>query len=191
MFAIALLAIARYAITSQVSRYPLNNFRRSKMNRFAIVASLCVTFTAPVATFAEENEGRRLADLAFSSLDTADRGDIDQGEFSNFGSDVFLSMDGDENGSLSLKEFMSWDYGMSGVAEERGRVEAYETALRIVFAFWDRDGDGNVSRTEHRQSLNFDFQRADTDNDTLLSQEEFTSGFSVMVALRAALDPNL
>jgi len=161
------------------------------MNRFAFAASLCVAFTAPVAAIAEENEGRRLAELAFSGLDTADRGHIDQGEFTNFGSDVFYSMDYDQNDSLSLDEFMNWDYGMSGVAEERGRVEAYETALRVVFAFWDRDGDGDVNRTEHRQSLNFDFQRADVNGDALLTQEEFTSGFSVMVALRAALDPNL
>ncbi|MEL6465284.1 MAG: hypothetical protein AAFQ58_09975 [Pseudomonadota bacterium] len=46
-----------------------------------------------------------------------------------------------------------------------------------------------ISRTEHRQSLNFDFQRADTDNDALLTEDEFTGGFSVMVALRAAINP--
>lgn len=55
--------------------------------------------------------------------------------------------------------------------------------------FWDRNGDGVISRTEHRQSLNFDFQRADTDNDALLTEDEFTGGFSVMVALRAAINP--
>jgi len=161
------------------------------MHRLVLAACLATAFAAPTVAAAQENEGRRLAELAFSGLDTADRGYIDMGEFSNFGNDVFASMDSDENGSLSIGEFMSWDYGMSEIAEELGRVEAYETALRVVFAFWDRDGDGNISRTEHRKSLYSDFQRADTDNDALLTQEEFTSGFSVMVALRAALDPNL
>ena len=161
------------------------------MIRFAFAATLCVAVAAPLAAAAQENEGRRLAELAFTSIDTADRGYADMGEFMNFGGDVFYSMDADENNALSIDEFMAWDYGMLNVAEERGRVEAYETALRVVFAFWDRDGDGAVSRTEHRQSLTFDFRRADINDDTVLTAEEFTSGFSVMVALRAALDPNL
>jgi len=98
-------------------------------------------------------------------------------------------MDQDENGRLSLAEYLSWDYGMAVVAQEAGREDAYETALRVVFAFWDRNGDNAVSRTEHRQSLNFDFQRADANGDAVLTAEEFTSGFSVMVALRAAINP--
>lgn len=143
----------------------------------------------PVATLAETSEGRRLAVLAFQSIDGADRGFIDQGEFANFGTDVFSSMDQDEDGKLSLKEFLEWDYGMLPLAQEAGREAAYETALRVVFAFWDRNGDNVISKTEHRKSLNYDFQRADTNNDALLSQDEFTSGFSVMVALRAAINP--
>ena len=98
-------------------------------------------------------------------------------------------MDTDEDGVLSLGEFMSWDYGMLPIAQEAGREDAYDTALRVVFAFWDRDGDGVISRTEHRQSLMADFQRADTDNDALMTRDEFTSGFSIMVALRAAINP--
>lgn len=158
--------------------------------RTILASILAATITAGAPAFAQEaGEGRRLAELAFSSLDTAGRGYIDQGEFSNFGGDVFVSMDFDENGSLSLSEFLSWDYGMEPLARKAGRLQAYETALRVVFAFWDRDGDGAISRTEHRQSLSVDFQRADTDNDAVLTSEEFTGGFSVMVALRAAINP--
>ncbi len=152
----------------------------------AVIAALTVSTHAHAQ---EEGEGRRLAQLAFSQLDTADRGFIDQGEFANFGSDVFLSMDSNQNDRLSLSEFLSWDYGMLPLAQEAGREAAYETALRVVFAFWDRNGNGEISKTEHRQSLNFDFQRADTTNDALLTEDEFTSGFSVMVALRAAINP--
>lgn len=162
------------------------------MFKSSIPLALPFALLAAVAspTFAEEaNEGKRLAELAFSQLDTADRGFIDQGEFSNFGGDVFVSMDGDESGKLSLLEFLSWDYGMLPVAQEAGREAAYETALRVVFAFWDRNGDGEINRTEHRQSLNFDFQRADVDGNALLSQAEFLGGFSVMVALRSAINP--
>lgn len=155
------------------------------MTKLALIAALSI----PTISAAQQSEGQRLAQLAFASADTSDRGYIDQGQFHSFGSDVFTSMDSDDNKKLTLKEFLSWDYGMKPLAEEVGREAAYETALRVVFAFWDRNGDNMISKTEHRLSMNFDFQRADTDNNAVLSRDEFTSGFSVMVALRAAINP--
>ncbi len=150
---------------------------------------LITALTTQTAAYAQESPGRDLAKLAFSSVDSAERGYIDLGEFSAFGADVFFSMDYDENNKLSLDEFLSWDFGMSQVAEDAGRAEAYETALRVVFAFWDRNGDNQISKTEHRQSLVADFNRADTDNNAVLSEAEFLGGFSVNVAARAAINP--
>ncbi|WP_372572628.1 signal transduction protein [Ruegeria jejuensis] len=161
------------------------------MTRKLAALSLCIFFASPMTATADENEGRRLAELAFASVDSADRGFIDMGEFTNFGTDVFVSMDSDDSGKISLEEYLAWDYGMASVAEDRNRVDAYETALRIVFAFRDRDGNGEISKTEHRQSMNFDFQRADLNGDAILTEREFLDGFPVMVALRAALDPDL
>jgi len=159
------------------------------MKRIVSTISTIAVLAAPTLLAAQDSEGRRLALLAFSQLDTAERGYIDQGDFTTFGSDVFFSMDYDESESLSLNEFINWDYGMLPLAQENGREDAYYTALRVVFAVWDRNGDNVISKTEHRQSLNVDFQRADTDNDAVLTSDEFTSGFSIMVALRAAIDP--
>lgn len=161
------------------------------MTRKLAALSLCMFLATPMAIAAGENEGRRLAKLAFASVDSADRGFIDMGEFTNFGTDVFVSMDSDDSGKISLEEYLAWDYGMASVAEDRDRVDAYETALRIVFAFRDRDGNGEISKTEHRQSMKFDFQRADLNGDAILTEREFLDGFPVMVALRAALDPDL
>lgn len=139
----------------------------------------------------EENEGRRLAELAFSALDTEGQGFINMSQYLRFGTEVFTSMDNDEDGLLTLPEFMAWDFGMKNVAEDRGLVPSYETALRVVYAFWDRNGDDQITSAEHGQSLALDYQRADTDQDTLLTEAEFLRGFSVMVALRAALAPDV
>ncbi len=155
------------------------------LTNLALIAALSL----PTTLFAQGSEGRRLAALAFSAIDLSDRGYIDQGEYSNFGDDVFISMDANDNGKLSLAEFLSWDYGMRPLAEEVGREAAYETALRVVFAFWDRNGDSQISKTEHRLSLDVDFRRADGNHDATLTEEEFVTGFSVMVALRAAISP--
>ncbi|WP_136439449.1 signal transduction protein [Pacificoceanicola onchidii] len=154
-----------------------------------IPALLIAALAAPVGALAQSSEGRDLAKLAFRSVDNAERGYIDQGEFTNFGSDVFVSMDFDENDKLSLDEFLSWDFGLDQVAEKAGRAEAYETALRVVFAFWDRDGDNQITRTEHRRSLLADFARADANDDAVLTEKEFLLGFSVNVAARAAINP--
>lgn len=160
-----------------------------KFTSLALALTLAIGTSGPL--FAQEtNDGKNLALLAFDSLDTSGRGFIDIGEFQNFGSEVFVSMDYDDNQHVNLDEFMSWDYGLRAVAAERGLENSYDTALKVVFAFWDRDGDGEISRTEHRRSLMRDFQRADLDGSATLSKPEFLGGFSVMVALRAALVPN-
>ena len=55
--------------------------------------------------------------------------------------------------------------------------------------FWDRNGNGEITATEQRQSLIADFMRADSNNDATLDEDEFTGGMSVLVALRAAINP--
>ncbi|QUS57118.1 EF-hand domain-containing protein [Pseudovibrio brasiliensis] len=145
----------------------------------------------PATLVANESEGRKLAELAFSSVKNSENDRIDRVAFSEFGENVFVSMDANDDDNLSFREYRSWDYGMMPLAEERGRVDAYNTAIRIVFAFKDRNGDGQISKAEHQQSMEFDFQRADSNADGYLTKDEFLNGHSIMVALRSALDPNL
>jgi len=137
----------------------------------------------------EQTAGRELAQQTFANIAGSDRGWIDQGGFANFGGGVFAAMDYDGDNKLSLSEFMVFDTGMRDIAEEAGRLENHDTAMRVVFAFWDRDGDGLVSKSEHTRSLSYDFRRADINDDARLEMEEFTNGFTVMVALRAAINP--
>lgn len=134
-------------------------------------------------------EGHRLAELTFESVDQAGRGFIDQGNMEALRADIFISQDSDENGRISESEMLGWDFGFSNIAEEEDKVLAYRTALRVVFSFWDRNGDGEISETEHRQAVVADFQRADLNNDAVLTEDEFVQGFSVLVAIRAALKP--
>ena len=147
--------------------------------------ALSLALAIPGVAFAQE--GKELAELVFESIDTAGRGYFDMGEFTNMGEDVFYSMDQDESGKVTLDEFMAWSFGASVIAEEKDRELAYETAMRVVFAFWDRNGDGALTRTEHRQSLVTDFQRADLNNDMTIDKDEYLNGFSVNIAQRAAI----
>jgi len=137
------------------------------------------------------SEGLRLAEVTFESVDTAGRGYVDMGNMENFRRLVFVSQDADDNHRVSLQEYLEWDYGFSNLAAETNRELAYITALKVVHSFWDLNGDGEVSEAEHRRSIMADFSRADLNNDAILSKEEFISGFSVLVALRAALKPDV
>lgn len=145
----------------------------------------------PMAAASEKHAGRLTAELTFDSIDTADKGFIHQGDLEEFRSSVFSSMDYDDSSKLTYQEFAAWDPGFSSIAEEEGKSEAYTTATKIVFAFWDRNGDGEISEAEMRFAMNADFRRADLDDNGILSQTEFIQGFAVIVAMRAAIRPDL
>lgn len=156
---------------------------------FAAALSASVSLSGSASTNGK-NTAIELARAGFNTIDTTDRGFVDWGQFYGHAENIFVSMDSDDNGLLEQSEFLFWDYGMNAVAEELDRVAAYDAALRVVFAFWDRDGDGTISKREHRKALQADFDRADLNENAVLSENEFLSGFTVMLAIRAALSSN-
>ena len=152
-----------------------------------MITACVFAFTTTLA-FAE-SEGKQLARLGFMGADANSDGILTAPEMQTMGRDIFVSMDGDEDESLSVEEFSSWGFGMRNIAEETGRVQAYDTALKIVFGLWDRNKDNAVSALEHRQAVSFDMMRADLNQDGQLTESEFLGSFILNVALRAALKP--
>lgn len=161
----------------------------------AVIATLIATgmtsITASSALAEDMHPGKKLAITAFESVDDKERGFIDMGEFNAYGENVFVSMDANDDGNVDVDEFLEWDIGMKPIAEEAGAADAFKTAMRVVHSFWDRNGDGQMSRSEHRSSTIYDFQRADLDGDAVLTSDEFVNGFTVMKAARAAIAPNV
>ncbi len=141
----------------------------------------------PIIPAHAQSEGADLAILAFTSTDENSDGKLSMTEMRQQGASIFVSMDADDNASLTFGEFSSWGFGMQNFAEDLNRIGRYETALKIVFDLWDRDKDGNVTTREHREGVVADTIRADMDNNGRLSQSEFLGAFVLNVALRAAL----
>lgn len=153
-----------------------------------------VWLLAPSQTATAEDtktEGRKVGETIFASMDPGGRGWIHSGDLEQFRASVFDGMDTDEDGKAIYAEFAAWDPGFAYVADATGRSDAYTTASKIVFAFWDRNGNGELTETEMRLAMTADFRRADLDDDALLSQDEFLLGFPIMLAMRAALRPDL
>lgn len=148
---------------------------------------------SPVMAMAQDSgtEGRVVGETIFATMDSARRGTIHMGDVERFRASVFAGMDADEDGQVTYAEFASWDPGFAAVARRAGRSEAYTTASKIVFAFWDRNGDGAMTEREMRFAMTSDFRRADLDDDALLTRDEFIAGFPIMVAMRAAIRPDL
>ncbi len=156
-----------------------------------VTAASIITLIALTGTTAfsagKTNEGKELAKMSFESIKRADRDFLDMGEMELFRDSLFVSMDQDDNSSLSFEEYFEWDYGFKLIAEKAGKQKEYLTAMKIMFALWDLDGDGQLTEAEHRQTLARDFQRADLNHDAVLSKPEFFGAFSMNVALKAAL----
>jgi hypothetical protein len=136
-------------------------------------------------------EGRKVGETIFDSMDSTGCGWIHSGDLERFRALVFESMDTDENATVTYAEFAAWDPGFAYVAEAKDRSDAYTTASKIVYALWDRNGNGEMTETEMRLAMTADFRRADLDDNAPLSPEEFLMGFPIMLAMRAALRPDI
>jgi len=156
----------------------------------SVLVGIAMAMAVAMPAGAEEQpDGRALAQLSFEALDEASKGYLDQGDMEVARRDIFTSMDADDSNSLEQSEFLNWGYGFQSIAEDEGKQLAYDTALKVVFSFWDRDGDGKITQTEHRKAVMADFNRADLNSNAVLEKSEFLGGFSVLVAIRAALKP--
>lgn len=155
-----------------------------------LTATCVLLLTLPGASIAQSDDatpGRDLAELIYGSIEDNPNGAADMGEFINFGQDIFISMASNEDGSIDPVEFSAWDFGFNFIAEDEGQQRAYETAQKVLFAFWDRDANGEINRTEYHKSMVADFRRADTNGDAFLSRDEFLGGYVINVAYRAAI----
>ncbi len=153
------------------------------------IASLAMLLVSPAA-LAESHQaspGKALAAIVYDSIDKNPDGFVDMNAFTSFGREIFVSMDFNDDGNITLDEFQDWDFGFNFIAEDIEQKRGYETAQKILFAFWDRNPDGAIARIEYQRAMVTDFIQADINNDTHLTEEEFLVGYIVNRAFRAAL----
>ena len=140
----------------------------------------------PLAAQAEDGsdlgiEGRKVGETLFETMDVAGRGKIHMGDLESFRSSVYAGMDYNDDRKVTYDEFAGWDPGFLFVAEGVGRKEAYTTASKIVFAFWDRNGNGELTEREMRFAMTADFRRAEH---TIHASKEHPSHLALQIATR-------
>ncbi|MCR9120948.1 MAG: hypothetical protein NXH91_01580 [Phyllobacteriaceae bacterium] len=158
----------------------------SLTHALAIVVAATPALAEQASTF-----GREVAVVAFRAIDEDGKGHVHMGHMEQFRQGVFAGMDYDNDGRVDFEEFSARDIGFEEAAVEEGRPEAVVTARRILFAMWDRNGDGRLTQSEHRFALSQDFRRADIDDNSVLDQDEYLIGYSVNLVMRAAIRPDI
>ena len=154
-----------------------------------LVASVAIA--GPAIAQDTKTAGQRLAEDIFASIDESGKGYIHLGDMERFRSGVFAGMDHDGDLKVTYGEFAAWDPGFAWIAGEEGSPDAFATATKIIFSFWDRNADFVLTEAEMRFAVNADFRRADIDDDAVLTQAEFLQSFGIIVAMRAAIRPDI
>lgn len=164
------------------------DMRRSPAHPLAI--AILVLAGSPAAaqrTVPFHDEGRALAEQLAGVIDENGDRIITPEELHDFGDLVFVSVDTDEDGAMSIDELAGWRFGMADIATFRDRDQAFRTTVSFVHDLFDRDNDGRVTAEEHTAEIDRSFVYADMDGDGLLTLEEYLDGFIFNIAMRNAL----
>lgn len=152
-------------------------------NTFSLrTAAFVTTFMIPVASFAQTAE--------WQYTDWDDDGNLELSEtefetgFAETGTFDAWDRDGDaalSDGEFATGTFADWDTDNDleiteeeyGIGTERWYGPDYDTP----FTDWDADASGVIDRTEFGEAWDNDYYTAwDEDDDSLLSEDEFTTG---------------
>lgn len=107
-----------------------------------------------------------------TAIDANSDGAISDDEAAAQVESVFLAMDTDEDGELTLEEFMAVRMG-PGEGRNAERQKAMQERKKARFTEMDTDKSGKVSKAEFIAAGKARFQAADTDKDGKVTPWEF------------------
>lgn len=164
------------------------------MMRYVLATALTVAVTPLMAQsedggdFAHGIDAARAAVEATAlELDVNNDQLISRSELMAAAFEGFSAYDVDESGDIDITEWTTAPFGFSEMARARGREQAYNAAMGLVFDLFDRDDDQLLSNGNFLAAMNGAFSYADMNKDDELTGEEFRRGFIMNVALRQAM----
>lgn len=150
----------------------------------ALLLGVCTSFSATVAFAASADMGSVDSGF-FKSVDLNNDGNISREELLHYTDQVFLSMDGNSDDTLTSEEFLEWDPGYLHLAEQMKKTEQLTAAKQAIYKTRDLNTDGTLEHDEFSTSTLYDFYKADTDKNRTLNQAEFLGEYSILKAVRA------
>lgn len=142
-----------------------------------VAAGLVAVLAATSAdvTLAQGGGGQGMKDR-FETIDADGDGRISGGEAAEWRETVFLTMDANEDGQLTLEEYMSIQLGRGADPEQRGpRYDEKQAEKEAAFTAMDSEGEGAVTREQFLQAGEAEFKAADADGDGYVTLPEFVA----------------
>ncbi len=143
----------------------------------AAVTSLTLLAVSTTASYAqsgakfEEADEAAISELIFASMDVNFSGLLTKAEIEFYFTYVFLTMDNDDDGSLSDDEFaLNFSPVVPVPIEE---LEDGEALLEAEFMAYDADKNGSIAKDEFVARYAASFAKADADQSGGLSLTEF------------------
>lgn len=133
---------------------------------FALAA--LAAFASPAQAAMSEADAHA---ILFKTQDTNGDERVSVRESEAFRRTAFLAMDTNSDGAIERAEWVAFDPGFLGIANERGAVMALDDAKGSVFDRYDGNGDGSLSDDEMAASILRDHLAADANDDGLDMQE--------------------
>ncbi len=152
---------------------------------FAVCLVTAGTSFGPALAHAQET-GKELSQITFTGADQNNDGVLSFEEVAKTGANIFVSMDTNDDRSVSQAEFNEWDWGYFYLAEKKGETERYSAVKRILFALRDLNSDKRIDQSEMRIGSFTDFSRADLNHDRILSELEFLNAWTPILVLKSA-----
>lgn len=144
------------------------------------VQSQTVPTQSPAPPPGARGETQPPASLQYRAMDRNNDGLVSTGEFEDVARAMFDAMDADRDDSVSVAEMQAARQRIAG----RVAISAGAAARRIREL--DTNGDGVLSRTEHRDAAARLFRGADADSDGNLTSQEFEASYAQVIASLAA-----
>ncbi len=158
---------------------------KTQITAIVIFSALCTPL------WAQDNDtAKGLAEAQFKQTDENGDGNVTLIEYAMQGENIFVSMDTDENGTVSLQEFVSWDYGIEELAEDMNKTQAYQGARSVLFNEADENADGELTLGEMDLFMASDFVNCDANRDGYIDMTEYLNNSYVNQAFRSALMPS-
>ncbi len=153
----------------------------------AVTAALCVPASLPAAATPFDAEVIAVAQNLTSGMDENNDGVITSQEAAIYAVFAGISMDTNSDGLVQRAEFMNWDPGFQWLADKRGTGSSFRQLKGELFAHWDANSDGAVSRTEMVDIARSEFALSDRDGDLKVDTRDLPKGSLSIVSMMNAV----
>lgn len=158
-------------------------------SKTSLILACSLALVALPCAFAEHHEGGHSSDAMFKAMDTNNDGKASRAEHAASALKMFTEADANHDGLVTLAEMeaahakMQADHAKmkSDRPMKSDKPTMMEMSAAEMIKMCDKNGDGQVSKTEHVAHADAMFTKMDKDGDGFMSASECMAGHEAMM----------